>query len=429
MIASRFAANIHAMRVFNEQIGSAADEHDRDVIQQFIDRTRELLPVMEETEESLEIARNDEEVREDERAEDGDVAAEGPREEDAKDSVDAETMRSLRDAMSLMAKRAPGQGLLLRRGALTTLVSFFDVLVSDLIQFFYRTNPSCLPSDHTLTLAKLRSLGSIEDAEQHLTFKESDRVVREGLTYQLEYISGRLNVNLAPLDAERESLVEVRQRRNLLTHNNGIVNQQYLTGVAPELLDKYEAEEGKSLVVTKKYLTAAIDTLYVAGQTLVQLCWRKWDKGSTEDADTFIVTAILYELLREERFRLVIRMAERLKGARYATDRSKWMATVNHAIALRELERPNEMESVLSSIDWSTSPLEFRLSLCALRDEEEEFYQLLPRAVVAGEIERWELEDWPVFAHQRGTPRFAEAIEEHFPGGAFEDSDGGEDDE
>lgn len=140
------------------------------------------------------------------------------------------------------------------------------------------------------------------------------------------------------------------------------------------------------------------------------------------------MTDILYESLREGRFELVKRMAERLKGARYAKEQLERMAIMNHAIALKRLSRSDEMESVLSSMDWSASSPEFKLVLHALRDEEEEFYQLLPGAA-AGFIERWQLEQWPAFAHQRGTDRFDEALERNFPNGASDNPDGAGDNE
>lgn len=243
----------------------------------------------------------------------------------------------------------------------------------------------------------------------------NDLLYKKSLKDQLAYFAEELDVNIDPLKPELKYLVEISQRRNLLVHNKGIVNRQYLSKVADELIEDHGIEQGDELAVRESYLNAAIDTIYVSGLMLVQLCWRKWDRASTEEADKYVVTHMLYRSLREERFELVRRMAERLKGAQYATEPSKRMAIVNHAIALKELGLSGEMESVLCSVDWRASSLEYKLVLHALRNEEEEFYNLLPRAKAAGVVERWQLEDWPAFAHQRGTERFNEALERHFP--------------
>ncbi len=423
-IGTIFILNVQAIRVFNEQIGPVADEHDRSVMQQLNDRLREIVPTTEESGGTLEIVESNGESGAGPAVEGRGEAPEESRHGSRRISVGPETMRSLLQAIRSTAKRSPGQGAILRRGALTTLLSFFEVLVSDLIQLYYSMYPSALPADQKLSLADLRELGSIEDAEKALASREAEKVLHgKSLEDQLGYFSNKLNVGLKPLDPELESLVEIDQRRNLLVHNDGVVNRRYLSRVADRLIEEYKIEQGETLVVTENYLAAAIDTLYVVGLTLVQLCWRNWDKDSTEEADGFAVTDMLYESLREERFDLVKRMAERLRGARYAKEQSKRMAIINYAIALKELGCLDEMESVLS-MDWSGFSLEFKLALHALRNEEEEFYQLLPRAVAAEMIEKWQLEEWPVFAHQRGTERFAEALERHFPNGASDSPDG-----
>jgi hypothetical protein len=71
-------------------------------------------------------------------------------------------------------------------------------------------------------------------------------------------------------------------------------------------------------------------------------------------------------------------------------------------------------DKALALRDWSASSRDFRLALHALREEEEELYLLLPRAVAAGDIGRIELEEWPVFEPQRCSERFHRALEEHF---------------
>jgi hypothetical protein len=88
---------------------------------------------------------------------------------------------------------------------------------------------------------------------------------------------------------------------------------------------------------------------------------------------------------------------------------------INQAIALKELGQLDDMNSLLSKMDWSACGLTFQLALHALKDEDAVLYSLLPKAVAVGEIEKWHLEQWPLFASQRATPQFSEALERAFP--------------
>jgi len=190
-VLGTFIGNVQAIRVFNEQIGRVADEHDRTVMQQFVDRLHDLLPEMKDIEGSVVFVPKTDEIEDDDTAGADTQAAEESVGE-TRLVVDPETLRSVMKAMSSLGKRAPGQGPLLRRGALTALTSFLEVLISDLIQIYYSMYPAALPADtRKLSLAELREQGSIEDAVKYLVSREVDGVLYEGLDDQLRACANR----------------------------------------------------------------------------------------------------------------------------------------------------------------------------------------------------------------------------------------------
>ena len=450
-IAVVFISNMQALRVFHEQIGPMADEHDRKVAREFAENLSGIFPSVDRvqlTQEGLQLTiRKPEEGsssevsdQQSEPSKDGEAGEDNGNNEQRKIPLEElpeelkevlrlleqeDTMRSLQKTMSATAKQSPRQGALLRRGALTTLVSSFDGLIADLIRLFYRRNPGAIPEDNrALSLAKLRELKSVEDAENYLIFKEVDAVLWGSLQSQLEYLTKRLKVDLSPLDNERESLIEIFQRRNVLIHNGGIANRQYSENVSRALIEKYSVQEGEEIDVGEDYLSDALDTAYVAGVALVQQCWRKWDKADEESigrADKLIVNQ-LYDSLLERRFELTTRLARYAKGTNFRTDVRRRMAVINHAIALKRLGRQEDLEAALEG-DWSSCASQFRLALHALKDEEDQFYDLLPGAAAAGEVEKGDLEDWPLFEHLRGTERYEEALSGCFPDNNSDRSD------
>lgn len=429
-----FVVNIKSLRVLNEQIGKHADEHDEALAMEKYERMTELFPALKRLGEDRTSHNKETAIERYDSAPEGDGAEDGYREGDAEDETSEEALldevveemkASLRDAnvragleqlRPLLSRKQPEQGLLLRRGALTTLISVFEGLVSDLVQSYYLKYPAALPSeDQVLTFSDLEDLGSIEDARQHLVHRKTDSILREALEKQLEFFRKALKIDLSLLDEDFPRLVEVSQRRNLIVHNNGVVNRHYLARVSPELVEFYGAEEGEPLATTEKYLSEAIDLVSLAGLLLSQQCWRKWEKGSAEKADGMLVDET-YESLKEGRFALTVRVARFCQVFDIRSENRARRVIVNHAIALKELGQLNDMELLLSETDWSACSLPFQLALHALRDEDTALYQMLPKAVAVGEVERWHLEEWPLFASQRKTERFEEALERNFPG-------------
>ncbi len=98
-----------------------------------------------------------------------------------------------------------------------------------------------------LSLAELREIGSIEEAEQYLAIREADSVLRDGLDKQIEYFSKRLKVDTELLANLIPNLKEITERRNIYVHNNGFVDRGYLTRVPSEVVKKYSAVKGNPL--------------------------------------------------------------------------------------------------------------------------------------------------------------------------------------
>lgn len=151
-IARSFQLNVEAVRVFNEQIGPVADEHDRDVLERVSARMREVLSEAERLRGTSEVSENDGENRTDHATEDCSGGPEDTQKDARRVELDAETLQEIAETFISKVVRGPSHGPLLRQGALTTLLSFFEVLISDLIQLCYFMFPGKLSAKQTLTL-------------------------------------------------------------------------------------------------------------------------------------------------------------------------------------------------------------------------------------------------------------------------------------
>ena len=102
-------------------------------------------------------------------------------------------------------------------------------LEADLLNFYYLSYPAALPSDgKLLSLADLREIGSIDEAEKFLIMKEIDAFLHDSTEGQIDYFIKRFKVDLKCVSPYLNWLLEVFLRRNLFVHNNGIVNKIYL---------------------------------------------------------------------------------------------------------------------------------------------------------------------------------------------------------
>lgn len=423
-ISRRFDANISALRVFNNQIGRLAEEHDKTTTAQHNNSFAELVGIPVEDLDILQgIPKDDFQLALSAQA---DMAEEKKIEvfeklqlTDKQKSViqkfnEVNHKEFLLKSISFIrasTKILPIQAFILRRSALITLASHFEYLIAELLHSFYLLYPQALPSEErVLSLADLRALGSVEDAENQLIEKEIDSLLRDTIEKQLDYFSSkRIKVNLDQLVDYKNRLVEIFQRRNIIVHNDGIVNKIYLSRVSKEVLDS-EAQDGKRLDVTEEYLNKAIETIYLSGVILTQLCWRKWQKDSIDPAESVYIN-LLYEALQEREYDFVKLLQDFSLKLEYTSDRNRRVAIVNHAIALRELNRQEELNELLGTLDWSSCSLEFRAAIFALKGDKDNLLKILPKAIAANEIQRYHLEDWPLFDPFRESEDFLKLIQ------------------
>lgn len=418
-IARSSSSNFHALRVLVSHIGGLADKYDEGTVSAFCTTLSDLFPSLaQKIQMTGEETDPDKKIEPDKKTS-SELETEAP--SASADSIDAESNREFEqvfnndhgrakffNAIRELTKRHPTQGSLIRQGALTTLFSHFEGTLAQLMHAYYERYPTALPADdRTLTLADLRQVGSVFEAEKLIIGKEIDSVLRQNTEEQIAYFRKRLKVDVEPLGDLMSSIVEIAQRRNIYVHNDGKVNRQYLAFVDQSLATKYMAEEGKRQALPTDYLLNAIDTIDAAAAMLTQACWRKWDKS--KDADDNLID-LTYEGLRDQRFEYVKMLAVYAKGAGVVEDASRRMLLINHAIALRETGDQDGVRKLLHDMDWSAASLKFSLALHVLREEKEEFLRILPKAMAAEAIKVQAMRDWPLFSPWRGQGWFDNAL-------------------
>jgi hypothetical protein len=443
-ISYRFYENLYSLRILSEQIGQMAEEYDQTAQGKFfssladlaglsnggIDTTgntpftlhvkhrvnpSEVIVVEAETKEGID------------KTFDKDQDTENDQEDEISESTDKQNIIEVEIAdkeqfvqilklLKNARKYSQRQSRLLRQGALISLVSYFESLEADLLSFYYLKYPAALPSEgKMLSLADLREIGSVDEAEKVLIMKEIDAFLHEGTEGQIEYFTKRFKVDLKCTKPYLNSLVEVILRRNLVVHNNGIVNKVYLKRVDSEFVREKNIKEGDHLVIDGEYLTSAIDTICIFGTMMIQQSWRKWEEKKIESADD-VLREYTYDLLVEKRWEVVNKLADYASTLNFLSDSNARIVRINQAIALKEQNKQAEMEALLDKQDWSSCAIKFHVANYTLREEYDKMIPLLTKAVATDEIDKQAIKEWPLFRWFRESTHYQAALEKLFPG-------------
>ena len=112
------------------------------------------------------------------------------------------------------------------------LTSYFDYLIADLIRIYYYLYPSSLPEKElNISLKELTQCKDIGEAKDFLINKQVDKVTYEGFDKQKKFFKDTLNIDIKEKEIDWAALNEAIERRNLIVHNNGLVNRRYIDNV------------------------------------------------------------------------------------------------------------------------------------------------------------------------------------------------------
>jgi len=184
----------------------------------------------------------------------------------------------------------------------------------------------------------------------------------------------------------KDEIIEMSKRRNLLIHNDGVVDEKYIEN-APQ---KYKSvKPGSIFVVSTNYFQAAIDIVYTLGFFLCLASWHTHEiseKERSKKIDEFLIPT-----LNQKRYSLVLRLTKNLNE----TVLPRWTAgtlLVDRAVAFRELGEITQVRRIVSQLKDLDQRWPISLSISMLTNNLEELKkQLMDRQVPPN------ISSWPVF--------------------------------
>lgn len=180
-----------------------------------------------------------------------------PHEKTIQLTLKSEEIDTILAAMKFMQVRTSVYPNLMFRMSFVYLVALFDAFLADIFSAVVKTRPKMLKSSKKqISYERLFEFESYEALVEFLAGRELNELSYKSMKDQAEYYRDRFGVALDESGIAVVELVELRAARNLLVHNNGLVNEIYLEQV-PETTYKY----GDDIQVDEDYFQQAAEKL------------------------------------------------------------------------------------------------------------------------------------------------------------------------
>ncbi len=301
-------------------------------------------------------------------------------------------------------------------GLFLGLFSAFDAFTGDLFKGLYARKPDLFGSlNQNLSFADVLKAPSIEALKQQVLENDIELLRRKSYVDQFETIGRRFDVPLTGFDRWPD-FVECSQRRNLLTHCDGIVTDQYLSVCHKAGFDISRLPAGGSKVkLGEKYFFASCELVMEVSIKVGHTLWRKALPEELEEADKHL------QLTQFEALQNGFWLRARIIGE-FAFDQKKMFSdelrkiiTVNYVQALKRDGAVEEAKKVLDAVDWSASAVPFKLARAVLMEDYQKASTLMKKIGSGNEfVSESAYHTWPLFIEFRETDEFASTYLEVF---------------
>ncbi len=305
----------------------------------------------------------------------------------------------------------PYTGILFN-SSLVTLISYLDYLISDLFHFYYYSYPNSLSTkEQSIMLNELVSCRDIQEAINLVISKEIEKIMYQGLEEKIRYLEKTLKIDCGSQFVKWNIINEAVERRNLIVHNNSIINKRYKKIIDSSIFNKNKKKPkiGQKIYVGEKYFKKVFGECFLAGIILLQNCWRKWKADEMGDADSYLIDTI-FDLLCEEEWPLAEKIGLYAKNCVKVKTASNLILRVNYCQALKWQNKNAELETELRQFDLSAMSPEFLLAIAALKSDAHSFYLHLRDAISVKRISKDDLMLWPLFRELRKEKNFRRRV-------------------
>lgn len=340
-----------------------------------------------------------------------------PNSKDEYEKITEDQRKTIYRNIKMPELKSPNQGFMLWKGNFVLLISTFEYLFSDIITFYFQFYPhNILDKTIEVDLSEVKSCSTLDEYVDILISKKVESILYRSFEKQIEFIEKELKLDLEQKIIDWDIIKEAILRRHLIIHNAGRINKRYLKEInLSKITDLKNIKEGDDVLVSPNYFDRIYQEIFLAGNIIIQNCFRKWLKKYEELANIELI-----DLTYNGNFDKEYTVAEKigLYGKRYSTFNNDFhfRINMNYCLSLKAQNKKQDLENEITQIDISNLSPIFVVAYYALKDDKKNTLKNLRNAKTVDKLEWNEVLEWPLFDGLRKDKDFLTKANQIFRG-------------
>lgn len=248
----------------------------------------------------------------------------------------------------------------IEKAVLFNLISYLEQSLSDISHIILKEHPEILQlNDKSLTFDEIKKFDSLDDAKEFLISQEIEKLLFKPLSDFFDFFEKKVfKIEFSNLSKFRNELIEIKERRNLLIHNGGIVNSKYLNTVTKSLQEKFKIKKDKEISLGKNYLNESVNKIELIGLEILFFASIKFQDGEEKENAIWKVNSIIYETFTKKSKNYFL--GESLstfileKCQKFLTDQQKDYYKLNYWHILKKQKKLDSVATEISEYDTSS---------------------------------------------------------------------------
>ena len=305
----------------------------------------------------------------------------------------------------------------IEKAVLFNLICYLEKILADTSHLILKAHPEILQlQKKQICFSDLIKFASLEEARDDLINQEIEKLLFSSMSSFFDFFEKEIfKIEIPNLVKFKRNIVEVKERRNLLVHNGGKINQKYLNVVDAELLKEYGAEKEKEVKLEKNYLLDAIKIFELIGLEVIFMTGLKFKKEKELVGDAAVT--IIYESIKNRDFFLAENLSIFLIDgccSKYLVDLQKDYCKLNFWLTLKLQKKLDLTSSEIVKYDVTSKSNLIKLAYFTLiEDYEKAAEYILPSLNGEKNFTLFSYNDFPILKDLRGQKKAQNLIKEY----------------
>lgn len=316
-------------------------------------------------------------------------------------NIDLEEL-DLKRTYDLIRKTEQNKKYLFNNSVINSITSY-EICIGSIFRMYFEEYPDLL-NDKSLNYKDLKDFNDFEEAKEFLindAIKEKMYLSCEGWHV---YLKEKLKISIDFFKEYCDFFTELFERRNLIVHNNAIINAFYLKAI-----NNKEMKRGTELVTSFDYvekmqyiLMSDAFLLFIQILNKFQICDEEKRKVSR------LIGNIAFEMMKDKKWIFAKKIYFNLSKVKYIDLQTKEMYKLNYWLCC---DMTNDVDVINDFLkcDYSDKTAFLKFGFYSLTNNKDELYNLIKSSTIDGISSEWILE-WPICAKIREDHKYKEKI-------------------